>query len=77
MARPRRFVAVGDTLIGRVVNALGVGSIVALCNATRDVQLPYVFGGDGATFAVPGSLRERVIPAFLDRRRSPTLGLLV
>jgi hypothetical protein len=41
----------------RDVNALGVASIVALCNAMRDVELPYVFGGDGATLLVPGSRR--------------------
>jgi hypothetical protein len=39
------------------VNALGVASIVALCNAMRDLELPYVFGGDGATLLVPGSRR--------------------
>jgi Protein of unknown function (DUF3095) len=39
------------------VNALGVASIVALCNAMRDIELPYVFGGDGATLLVPGSRR--------------------
>lgn len=37
------------------VNALGVASIVALRNAIPDVELPYVFGGDGATLLVPGS----------------------
>jgi hypothetical protein len=39
------------------VNALGVASIVALCNAMRDIELPFVFGGDGATLLVPGSRR--------------------
>lgn len=38
----------------RDVNALGVASIVAVCNALPSVQLPYVFGGDGATLLVPG-----------------------
>jgi hypothetical protein len=42
----------------RDVNALGVASIVAVCNAMRDVELPYVFGGDGATLLVPGSRRQ-------------------
>lgn len=37
------------------VNAIGVGSIVALQNAAPDLTLPYVFGGDGATVLVPGS----------------------
>jgi hypothetical protein len=37
------------------VNALGVASIVALRNALADVDVPYVFGGDGATLLVPGA----------------------
>ncbi len=37
------------------VNALGVSSIVAVQNALSDLELPYVFGGDGATLLVPGS----------------------
>jgi hypothetical protein len=39
------------------VNALGVASIVALCNAMRDIELPFMFGGDGATLLVPASRR--------------------
>jgi hypothetical protein len=41
----------------RDVNALGVASIVAIRNATPDLELPYVFGGDGATLLVPDSRR--------------------
>jgi Protein of unknown function (DUF3095) len=44
----------------RDVNALGVASIVALRNALPDLDLPYVFGGDGATLLVPGSRIEAV-----------------
>jgi len=39
----------------RDVNALGVASIVALRNAMPELDLPYVFGGDGATMLVPDS----------------------
>ncbi|MFO0548152.1 MAG: DUF3095 domain-containing protein [Polyangiaceae bacterium] len=42
------------------VNALGVASIVALRNALRGVDLPFVFGGDGATLLVPGAERSLV-----------------
>lgn len=42
----------------RDVNALGVASIVAVCNALPDVDLPYVFGGDGSTLLVPGTHLE-------------------
>jgi hypothetical protein len=31
--------------------------------------MPFVFGGDGATFAVPASLLERVIPALREAQR--------
>ena len=41
----------------RDVNALGVASIVAIRNATPDLELPYVFGGDGATLLIPDSRR--------------------
>jgi len=36
------------------VNALGVASIVAVRNALPGLEIPYVFGGDGATLLVPG-----------------------
>jgi hypothetical protein len=41
----------------RDVNALGVASIVAIRNATPDLEVPYVFGGDGATLLVPDTRR--------------------
>ncbi len=44
----------------RDVNALGVASILALRNALPDLELPFVFGGDGATVLVPSSRREAV-----------------
>ncbi|MFZ5893062.1 MAG: DUF3095 domain-containing protein [Myxococcota bacterium] len=47
----------------RDVNALGVASIVAVCNALPDVELPYVFGGDGATLLVPSSRLEPCLRA--------------
>ena len=45
------------------VNALGVASIVALRNALPEFDLPFVFGGDGATVLTPASERERVCVA--------------
>ena len=44
----------------RDVNALGVSSIIALCNAMPELDLPYMFGGDGATLLVPGSRLQLV-----------------
>ena len=45
------------------VNTVGVACIAAVANVDRSIDLPFVFGGDGATFAIPDSLVERVIPA--------------
>jgi hypothetical protein len=42
------------------VNAVGAGSIVAVRNAVPDVELAFVFGGDGATLLVPASRRDAV-----------------
>lgn len=51
------------------VNTVGVACIAAVVNVDRSVEIPFVFGGDGATFAVPGSLLERVIPALRGAQR--------
>ncbi|GBG15990.1 NAD kinase [Novimethylophilus kurashikiensis] len=45
------------------VNTVGVACIAAVANVDRDIDLPFVFGGDGATFAIPEALRDRVIIA--------------
>src|SRR5690606_21969351 len=42
------------------VNALGVSSIIALRNALSGLELPFVFGGDGATLLVPCSVEDTV-----------------
>jgi hypothetical protein len=51
------------------VNTVGVACIAAVVNVDRSVDLPFVFGGDGAIFAVPDALRERVIPALREAQR--------
>lgn len=45
------------------VNTVGVACIAAVVNVDRSIDLPFVFGGDGATFAVPDLLHERVMMA--------------
>jgi hypothetical protein len=52
----------------REVNALGVASIIAVRNATKDLDLPYVFGGDGATLLIPGSRLDAVSRALRGAR---------
>lgn len=53
----------------REVNAIGVASIIAVRNALPGLDLPYVFGGDGATLLLPPSAWERVQPALRGLRR--------
>jgi hypothetical protein len=47
------------------VNYLGAACIVAVTNAVADLDLPTVFGGDGATLAIPPQAREATISALL------------
>lgn len=45
------------------VNTVGVACIAAIANIDRRLELPFIFGGDGATCAIPDSLREPAIVA--------------
>ncbi|HHP7243405.1 MAG TPA: DUF3095 domain-containing protein [Elainellaceae cyanobacterium] len=40
------------------INMLGACSIVSMLNLNRDIELPFVFGGDGASILIPPSLFE-------------------
>lgn len=51
------------------VNTVGVASIAAVSNVDKSIDLPFVFGGDGATFAVPNSLIPGVRLALLGAKR--------
>src|SRR6476660_5626827 len=51
------------------VNTVGAACIAAVVNVDRTVDIPFVFGGDGATFVVPDTLRERVVPALREAQR--------
>lgn len=42
------------------VNLLGAASIVAILNIARDLEIPFVFGGDGAEILIPPSLLSDV-----------------
>jgi hypothetical protein len=42
------------------VNVIGAASIISMNNAAKDLLLPYVFGGDGATLLFPSSRREAI-----------------
>lgn len=51
------------------VNTVGVACIAAVANVDRSVELPFVFGGDGATFAVPDALVAGVMSALRGAQR--------
>jgi hypothetical protein len=40
----------------REVNAVGVATIVSMMKAAGEVAIPYVFGGDGASFCIPPAI---------------------
>lgn len=42
------------------VNTVGVACIAAVVNVDLSIDIPFLFGGDGATFAVPGELLSRI-----------------
>lgn len=45
------------------VNTVGVACIAAVTNVNKEIDIPFVFGGDGASFAIPGNLVDAVILA--------------
>ncbi len=51
------------------VNMIGVSCIVAVQNALVGIDFPYVFGGDGATLAVPGEFAAQAQEALAHTRK--------
>src|SRR5689334_4489453 len=47
------------------VNAVAAASITALLNVAGDQDIPFVFGGDGATTLIPESMLESAHDALL------------
>jgi len=47
------------------VNAAGAAVIAAILNLAKSIQIPFIFGGDGATLLVPKSLVEKAKAALL------------
>ncbi len=47
------------------VNAMGAATIVAVLNVNRTIPIPYVFGGDGASLAIPPCMELGVRQALL------------
>lgn len=65
------------------VNLIATGSIIAVLNKVKQqyskLEIPYFFGGDGATFLVPGVLLEPLRETLHNYRRhvQQTFGLLL
>jgi len=47
------------------VNMVGAASITAILNVCGDIEVPFVFGGDGGTLVVPGALRDAACDALI------------
>ena len=47
------------------VNLVGAASITAVLNTCGEIEVPFVFGGDGGTLVVPGSLRKAACDALI------------
>ncbi len=45
----------------RAVNMVGAACITCVLNNCKDVELPFVFGGDGTTIASPASLAPKIL----------------
>lgn len=52
------------------VNMVGAACITALVNTCRDVEIPYVFGGDGATLLIPPGYKDAVQEVLLSLREA-------
>jgi len=63
----------------RQVNLLGASCIVAVLNAVPNLDVPFVFGGDGATFLVPASRLPAVQMSLqgLQRKSVDEFGMLL
>ena len=47
------------------VNTVGAATIMAVLNVDRGIETPFVFGGDGATLAIPKELEKGTMEALL------------
>jgi len=51
------------------VNLVGSSLLIATFNALGRSDIPFIFGGDGSTLALPAAVLERALPALLATRR--------
>jgi hypothetical protein len=51
------------------VNLIGASSIIAVLNIARNIEIPFIFGGDGAAILIPPSLFPKARDALLATRQ--------
>jgi len=56
------------------VNTVGVACIASVVNIDRGIDIPFLFGGDGAIFAVPDIFVQRVITALRGSQKLARMG---
>jgi hypothetical protein len=49
----------------KAVNTCGAATIVAILNSIPNIDVPFVFGGDGATVVVPPHVRQQTADALV------------
>lgn len=47
------------------VNSISTATVAVVLNATKPLNIPYIFGGDGATFCIPPSKKESTHSALI------------
>lgn len=52
----------------KAVNMVGAACIAAVVNVDKTIEIPFIFGGDGATFAIPELIKDRVMKALAGAR---------
>ena len=52
----------------KAVNMVGAAVITSILNANPDLDLPYVFGGDGATLLIPPAIKDEVAATLIMTR---------
>jgi hypothetical protein len=56
------------------VNLIGAACITAVLNVTSGLELPYAFGGDGATLLIPPGAKDAVAGALIRTRHVASSG---
>lgn len=51
------------------VNAVAASLVVALLNITKDVDIPFIFGGDGASILIPPNFEHEAKDVLLDTQK--------